>query len=507
MPDLAVSEEFVESMESPVVQPERNVGRIIARNTAFGLASQVVLKIIGFLFNVLVINRLGDSSFGQYSIVLSWATLFAVLGDLGIAQFYTREIARNRDKASEWFWDVVVLRFCLAILASAVTTGGAIVFGYSTEIVIAIGLYTSTYYLQALLQPLVSIIEGNERIDITSVFAIIAQVIFMGSGAIFLFLGGSFVWLVVASLITIPLLIVLCIWVIRKNKLSPPAFQLKFALWKMLVRGGLPFAMIQVSLSFAFQSDNIFLSKYGYSDQQVGWYSAAYSLMLTASVMIGSFNRAILPSLAREHEKNPDSIVPWYYRSVKALAFIGMPVAVGGMLLSDKLIGFLYPEYPPASIAFAILIWYIPMHLYTAFSGNLTTSIKKESSAARIFLGEGLVNVALNFVLIPPFGVVGASFATLLTEVFGSALFYVLFRRTFGPGLNFKKTSRLAFSALLMGVVVFLLRDLGLGLGVLIAIGAVFYLLLVWLTRAFSQSELEVFKTLFQRVRLRLLPS
>jgi O-antigen/teichoic acid export membrane protein len=269
----------------------------------------------------------------------------------------------------------------------------------------------------------------------------------------------------------------------------------------MLVRGGLPFAMIQLSLSFAFQSDNIFLSQYGYSDQQVGWYSAAYSLMLTASVLVGTFNRAILPSLAREHETNPESITPWYYRSVKALAFVGMPMAVGGMLLADKLINFLYPDYPPAAVAFAILIWYIPMHLYTAFSGNLTTSIKKESSAARIFLGEGLVNVALNFILIPPFGVIGASFATLLTEVFGSSLFYVLFRRTFGPGLNFKKMVRLAFSAILMGVVVFLLRDLD--LFVVIAVGVAVYLVLVWLTRAFSQSEIDGLVKFFLRLRLR----
>ncbi|MBZ0275612.1 MAG: flippase [Anaerolineae bacterium] len=491
----------MENLETPT-QPKRNVGRIIARNTAVGVASQFALKMVGFLYNVLVINHLGDSSYGQYNIVLSWAYVFAFLGDIGISQFYTREIARDRSKGEKWFWDVVALRFILAIVASVATTGAAIIFHHPPEIVLAVGLYTATYFLQALLEPLRSIIEGNERIDITSVLGVINQIIFMGFGAIFLFLGGDFVWLVVAALLVIPINIVISLVVIRRNKLAPPPFQLHIGQWWVLLRGGLPFALIQLSLSFAFYGDTLFLKQYGYSDELIGWYGASYALMLTASVITSAFNRALLPSLAREHAENPESVRPWYYRSVKAMAFMGIPLAVGGVVLSDKIISFLYPEYPPASVAFAILIWYMPMHIYTAFAGNMSNSIKEENKAARIYFGEGVVNIILYMILIPPFGLVGASFATVLTEVYASFLFYILYRRTFGPGLNFQKMSRLVLSAALMGVVVFLARDLNLFLA--IAIGVVVYLMLVWLTRAFSESEVEMVKRVLDRVRGRL---
>ena len=66
---------------------ERKIGKIIARNTIFGLGAQFALRVVNFTFTVLIIRNLGDSQFGQYSIVLAWVGLFGVIGDLGINQY------------------------------------------------------------------------------------------------------------------------------------------------------------------------------------------------------------------------------------------------------------------------------------------------------------------------------------------------------------------------------------------------------------------------------------
>ena len=57
-------------------EPERNVGKIIARNTLFGIGGQLALRVVSFIFTVLVVRTLGEEHFGQYSIVLAWAGLF-----------------------------------------------------------------------------------------------------------------------------------------------------------------------------------------------------------------------------------------------------------------------------------------------------------------------------------------------------------------------------------------------------------------------------------------------
>lgn len=492
------------NQQPPAGAAKRSAGRIILRNTLVGFGAQSVLRVANFLFQVLVIRILGDSQFGQYSIVLAWSSLFGVLGDLGVSQFYAREIARDRSFAALHFWDVVMIRFLLAILAATVTTVGAVWYGYEPEIVLAVGLFTTTYLLQALLAPMTAILTGNERVDVTSSLDVIGQIVLLTASGLFLFAGLNFVWLVVASFINIPVIMILAFWFIRRNRLSPPPFKVNVGSWGRLLKGGLPFGFIQLSLSFAFRVDTIVLSRV-VSNAEVGWYNAAYRLIFTLNGVVGPFSTAIVPTLAREHAANPDNVRPWYYQGARFLLFVGLPIAVGGMILSEQITLFLY-DYPniPAYLAFVILIWDVPLLMYASYCGNLTTVMQLERNAAVVYGTQGIVNLILNLILATRFGMIGAAFSTVLTDFYSTALFYVLFRYKLGPGLKFNRLARIGIAGAVMGVVVFLLRDLNLFIAV--GIGAVLYLALIWLVRAFSPEEMSRFGRIFSGITARLRP-
>lgn len=467
--------------------PNRSVGRTVARNTVFALGAQLSLKAAGFIFTILVVRNLGGDNFGQYQTILAWAGLFSVLGDVGISQYLTREIARDRSKSAELFWDIFALRMILALVAAVVTIVGAIAANYETNIVIGIALYTSSYFLQSLLQPMISVLDGNERLDVTSVFNVISQVVFLVMGTLFLLAGFSFVWLVVAEILRLPIVLFLAFRSIRRFKLTPPPFKVNSRIWLSLLRAGVPFALVQLSLTFAYQFDTVLLSQQ-VSNEHIGWYRMAYNLIFTLIALPQAFNSAMQLSLAREHAVDPTSVLPWYYRSVKMMVFITLPIAVGGTVLADKIIGSVFgPENLPAAIILAMIIWDLPFLIYNNFCGNMTTVIKHERSAARIFGSEGVLNVVLNLFLIPRFGIIGSTFATILTDLSGSAQFYLLFRREFGRGLELLRIIKIGIAAVLMGVLVYFLRDWNLLLSVPLA--AVFYLVLVWNIGVFTTDE------------------
>jgi len=493
-------------------QPKVSSARIIARNTLFSVGANFALRGLSLLFNILVIRQLGDASFGQYSVVLAWAGIFSFIGDLGIAQYMTREIARDKAKVTQLFWDVSALRFLLAILAAVVTTLGAVANGYEGRVVLAIALYTSSYFLQAILAPLAGLIAGYERLDIVSVFTVIGQIIFMVFGALFLFAGFDFVWLVIASLINIPVLIALCIVVIRRNGYMPPRFQINPTTWWWLIKAGLPFAFIQLTLSSAYQFDRLILEK-SFSEQYVGWYSAAYTLTRAFLVVTAAFSSSLVLTLAREHATNPDVVRPWYYRSVRFMLFLGLPLAVGGTVLADRIIDLAYgAAYAPTAIAFAILMWDTPLLMYTSLGGNITTSIQKERKAAVIYACEAGFNIITNLILIPRYGVIAAAFTTVFTELVGVLLFYILFRREFGSGIGLTNALRLLFAAVLMGVAVFLMRDVQilqsntLSLLLMVVVGSAVYLGAVWGTGALGADDRALLGRAFGKVagKLRL---
>jgi len=143
-----------------------------------------------------MVRQLGNSGYGNYSVVTALTGLLSVLGDMVSAQYMSREIARDREKALSLFWDVTALRVILAIITALVTTGSAIAQGYEPDIVIAIAIIIAGYLFQAVLAPLNGTIAGHERLDILSVLAIVGQVIFMAA-ALFLLAGYNFVWVAV----------------------------------------------------------------------------------------------------------------------------------------------------------------------------------------------------------------------------------------------------------------------------------------------------------------------
>jgi len=489
--------------ETPVqtTAPDRSAGRIIARNTLWGMAAQLALKGANFVFSVLVVRTLGGEAFGQYWIVMAWAGLFSVIGDLGITQYLTREIARNPQRNEDLFWDTVSLRFILAIIATIVTVGGALLItDYSHDIILGILVFCGTYFFQILLAPLTSVLVGRERIDISSTLTVVMQVLWMIFAGLFLYLGFNFLWLFIAGILNMPIVTALAYWFVRRNQLGPPRFRVNPAMWRSVVRAGLPFGFTQIALSFAFRVDTIVLSQF-VSEYEVGLYNVAYNLVLMLLGLATNIGASMMPTLTREHASNASAIIPWYYWSVRIMLFISLPVSVGGMLTATTIINLFYgPEIAPAAVALAVLIWNLPFVLYHAFSGQIAQSIVHEGFAARVFVSLGILNLLLNLILVPRLGVVGSAFATVITDMVGAAQFYFFFRREFGAGLKLQRIFRLAAAAAGMGVITYFTQELN--IIIIITSSAITYITLVILLGAFSPEEREI---LTQRLTKRVL--
>jgi O-antigen/teichoic acid export membrane protein len=485
--------------EPAVVEGQSREGpsRIIFKNTAFLTLGSVVLKALTFLFTVYVVRRLGDDRFGQYSIVLAFVGLFQIFFELGMTQYVMREIAQDRSKTQSLFWNLVALRFLLAILGIIGITLGALVVGYSPGLVLGIFIYTCGFLLYAFLAPLTTVLTANERFDYVTGLTILGQLIFVLFGAVFLLSGWGFISLIVASLIGIPLQIGLAIWTIRHHHMATLSFQIEPRIWPHLIRSGLPFGIISLALTIAFGIDTVMLSMYQ-SEHVVGWYNVAYNLVFSLMFLVGGFKEAIVPSLSRTYVNDPAQVERWYHRSVKFMVMLSLPIAVGGMLLAFPLIRFLYTdEFLPSGLALQILIWDVPLLMFTGFCGNMTTIVGEERAAARIYSINAVANVILNLYAIPRFGLVGASVVTVVTDLIGALQFHFLLRRKLHlPDMSWVFL-RILIASALMGVVVRLAGALNLFL--LIGLGAVVYGGLVLGLRLLDDTEWAMILRLLRR--------
>ena len=483
---------------------QKGFANIIFRNTIFVTLGSVALKLITFTFNVFVVRRLGDERFGQYSTVLAFVGLFQIFAELGLTQYVMREIAQDRSRASKLFWNLVIIRSMLAVLGILGITLGAVAAGYSSQIILGVFLVTSGFLFSAFDAPLETVLRANEKLGYISSFTVIVQLIFVLFGSIFLFQGFSYIFLIIAGLIGYPIKIGLEVWAIRKHKLSNLEFQIDPRIWPALIRAGLPFGVISLALSVAFSIDTVMLSMFA-PDQVVGWYNVGYRLIFNLMIFTGGFAEAIVPTLSRAYVDAPGSVDRWYFRSVKYMIILSLPLSIGGMILAFPLTRFLYGDpFLPSAIGLQILIWDVPLLMFNSFCGNITTVVMEERSAARIYTINAIANLVLNLYAIPRYGLIGAALVTVVTDFIGMVQFYILLNRKLNlPDFSTTLMKVIAASGI-MGVLVYLLQHWNLFL--VIVLGISLYAILVLAFRLVDEQEFALITSIFRRFGLARAP-
>ena len=123
---------------SVLQEPQRSLTAVVARNSAFVLGAQGVLKVLAFLFNVYVVRRLGDVHFGQYSAVMAYVAIFSIFTDWGMAPYSVREMAEDRTRTSWLLPNIVAIRFVLSLIITIVAPLSAYWLGKGQDMVIGI---------------------------------------------------------------------------------------------------------------------------------------------------------------------------------------------------------------------------------------------------------------------------------------------------------------------------------------------------------------------------------
>lgn len=476
-----------------------HLGMTIAKNTAFVTMGSIALKALNFFFGVYVIRSLGDERFGQYSIVLAFVGLFQILAELGVSQYVRREMARDRNRTPYLLWNLIAIRLALAVIGVFGITAAAYAAGYSQILVLGVFIYSCSFLLSALAVPFESVLWAHERLDYNALKGVVGQIVFIVLGAFFLFSGFSFVWLIVASLISLIPQIWLAAWAIRRHNLPILPIQVDPRIWPQLIRAGLPFGLISLALTIDFSIDTVMLSRFQ-PEQVAGWYNVSYGLTRSLLFFFGGFSTAIVPSLSRTYAHDSASVERWYYRTVKFILLASLPVAVGGMLVATPLIQFLYTdEFLPSARALQIIIWDFPFLMFASFCGNMTTVVVEERSAARVYLISAVVNVVLNLYAIPRFSFLGAAVVTVITDLVAAVQFYFLLRGKLNlPDLK-SIFFRVVLAAAIMGGVVSLARNLN--LFVVIGLGVATYGSLVLALKLLDEAEWAILFRLVRRLR------
>ena len=463
------------------------LGTRAVSNTLFILAARVVSRLVSLVVVIVLANALGDTNYGRYTTLIAYSGLVAVLGDLGFQSLYTREAARNRAQLGDYLGTLIVFRIALAALAAVVFAFAlGLVANLPSLIVPGCALLITTAYASLLRNTFYSV--GRAEFD---AIAIVAETLIQAGLILFGARRHSgvsyYVWAYAASF---AFTIVYSLVVIRIFHIG----RIRLALDLKLIRRwwplALPFAFTFFLTNVYFRAGVLILQQFR-SFAEVGWYTFAYKPFEALQFVPLAIQTVVYPLLGVYFVSDASKLKLAYERFFKVLVLLGWPLTVGTFVLVHPINQVFnrsgaFGQSEPALriLAFGIVFLFANSAFYAMLNAMNRQGLNAWATAL-----AAVINIALNFALIPFYGYLAASAMTVITEAALCAFGWWFVQRNH-PELRLaviRLTWRMLLAGVVMGVALYPLRHYS----ILISLpaGGLVYLVAILVLRAIEPDE------------------
>src|SRR5579859_7132371 len=188
--------------------------------------------------------------------------------------------------------------------------------------------------------------------------------------------------------------------------------------WRQALAAALPLGLGALAATLYFRVDTLFLSA-ARGGRAVAYYSAPYQIVESFWLISTSWNAVALPVLARRYSPH------FIERSIALLLSVGLPASLVIAFRAEDVARLVFgPAYLPAALPLRLVIWVVPI-LFSYVP--LVTALfvhDRQRHVLYVLLTNLALALLLDALLIPPYGALGASIATLIVEA-GAGIGYL----------------------------------------------------------------------------------
>jgi O-antigen/teichoic acid export membrane protein len=476
------------------------VKRIGLTGLAYLVVSFCPIILLPILTKILTIQQ-----YGIWTLIVVTASLVPMLVTLGLPSSMVRFLApvKNKDDIREGYYSIAlvvlsagfVVSFFLLLFAQSIATS---LLGNNRTVALLLPLITFVASYNYVPQTYFRTFQQAKRFSIVSLLSATLYVILVAAFVLFGLglAGAAFGYLINLLLVSL----ISTYYVLRDLGVARPSF----VELKAYLKYGLPFVPGSMS-TWALSVSDRYIITFFLGVAWVGYYSPGYQLGNMISLLAMPFTILIPTALYEYYDTNRIAEVKTIIRySIKYFLAVAVPAAFVFSLLSRPILMVLTT---PAIATNGYLI--TP---FTAFSSLLfgvwsiimivLTFEKRTAIIGLMWILGAALNIGLNLVLVPYFGIIAAALTTLLGYgfVFGVTAMYSARHATLDVDFGFILKS--IFASIVISSFVLVWHASGfLSISVLIVICAVTYTAILFGLKGFTASEIRFFSGFLTRGR------
>jgi len=379
-------------------------------------------------------NRVGAETYGGYFALINFSFVLNILLDAGITNWNTRHIAQNPQLISKHFGPLLTIRLGLATLYLAIAAISGVILGYQKhQLILLIILAVGQVFASGILF-IRSNLTGLHLFKHDSVISVFDRILLLLSMAYLLWFQSEpfkMEWLVYGQCITYVITFFLALYFIGKKakgwKLKP-----NFTFSRSIIKSSFPYAVMILISSIAYRIDSILLERISGS-QEAGIYAMGFRFFEAVNMMAYLFAVLLLPLFAAML-KRKESINKLLVLSFKIMLTASATLAVCCIFWRSKILNLFYHQLiDQASNAFGLLMIGCAAFCLQYIVGTLLTAAGKLYVLIAIASSGMVINLALNFWLIPLYGNTGAAFSNAMTQSLILLTQIIIVNRIYSP--------------------------------------------------------------------------
>jgi len=472
------------------------------------LPAQIAPSLVGMIAIPIITRLFPPADYGNYVLVIATASvLTTIVGWLGmsIIRFYP---ACERDGRLPELYGTVIKWLLISVITLASIFSGVIFaarakLGNQLWYLMLIG--TLVFVLSATFQTLQHFLRAKRQVGWYSSFSVWQSVARLGFGIALVVIFGfgidGLLWGAVLSFaIAIPLL-----WKSAIGKI-PWKKDSSVELAKEMAKYGFPLVIGNLAAWILSLSDRYILEFFR-GAHEVGIYSASYaisekSILLLASLFMLASGPIGMNIWEKEGEKKSQEFVT---KLTRYYLLICLPAVVGLSVLARPVIDVLTtPEYYQGfRIVPLVTLGGFFLGLQQRFQAGLVFH-KKTNLIMISIITSGLLNLGLNFLLVPRYGYMAAAVTTVTSYAVLLVAMIIVSRRYFVWEFPLKSLGRIALASAIMGAAVYPVGNsltpsplTNLIIGVLA--GVITYFIMLFLLGEIQSNEKQVVKQVLAR--------
>lgn len=468
------------------------------RQIGYIIGAGIISSLIGLITLPVLTKGLGAELYGTYSVVETTILLISPIAGLGFTTALVRFLAGEKDKST--IRDSFFSPYCV-MLTSGIVFSLLLFFSSEQLAKLIFGDISSAIYIKLasaviLLNPIgglsLAFFRAFRQIGLYTTLSLIKNACQIGLIILAILLGFQLVGVFIAMVLTSIIFdLVTLLIIVKRIGIQLP----RFTNIKSYLRFGVPLTP-NVAIAWITSSSDRYMISYFMGVTATGIYSAAYGLASYASFALLPLQTVLFPTVSKLYtENNLEETRNYLKYSFKYFMMIAIPSAFGLSILAKPVLQILTtPEFVPGSIIVPFVA--LSAILYSLFqvSVNLIYLVKRTQLIVRLLSISAALNIALNLILIPRMGILGAAVATLTAYGVLGVLTLIITRRHLKFDLSTSFIFKSIFSSAIMASCIWLINPESIALTIISILGgALIYLAVLILIKGLNKEEITFF--------------